>query len=488
MSENSFMRRLASTRRDFLKLGAAAVAGAVASTIARAQAAQAKLSAKLTIDSTAQLTTLPVDFTGLSYESAQLANPLFFSAKNKQLIALFRELSPRGVLRLGGGTSEFTRFSEQTPAGPPPFEIFGPDTSRTDKQGTVTSALALENLRAFLDTTGWSCLYGLNLGQGTKENAAAEAAAAQRILGSRLLALQIGNEPDSFRNRYRPQSYGPDDFIREWNEFHNAIVARVPGVKFAGPDISNKLTFLTAFAAEAVKHPDVILLTGHYYAMGPAGRPEATLDNLLSPEPKLTTLKWRDLPVIENAMRDSHLPFRLSEANSCWNGGQKGVSDVFGSALWCADMMLHFAALGFSGVNLHGGGNGIYSPIVGSPSSGFTRRPEFFGMLFAQRFAGATLLRTSLECESDRITAYAARTQGAMGSADLLAVINKGATPVELHLGNEFDLKRHYHAWNLKAPTLQAQSDIRFAEQKSFPLRQRILAVDPYCAILLSNR
>ena len=127
---------------------------------------------------------------------------------NKQLIELFRGLSPSGNLRLGGGSSEFTTYSDADPVGPPPFEVFGPDTSKTVKHGTVTTALALSNLRAFLDATGWSCLYGLNLGQGAKENAAAEAAAAYRILGPRLLAFQIGNEPDSFRNRYRPAGYG----------------------------------------------------------------------------------------------------------------------------------------------------------------------------------------------------------------------------------------------------------------------------------------
>ena len=80
---------------------------------------------------------------GLSYESAQLANPEFFSAGNKELIALFRGLSPSGNLRLGGGSSEFTTYSDADPSGPPPFEVFGPDTSKTVKHGTVTTALAL---------------------------------------------------------------------------------------------------------------------------------------------------------------------------------------------------------------------------------------------------------------------------------------------------------------------------------------------------------
>lgn len=473
-------------RRRFLQSASGALAGGYLSRLATAQSIGvtkgAVLKASLAFDSTAQRCTVPRNFTGLSYESAQLANPDFFSRENESLVRIFRELSPRGVLRLGGGTSEFTSYSETAPVGPPPFEVFGPDTSKTAKKGTTTSALALRNLREFLDATGWTCLYGLNLGQGTKENAVAEAEAAHRILGSRLMALQIGNEPDSFRKRYRPASYSPEDFIREWVAFHDAIVARVPGAKFAGPDISNKLEFLTAFAEEARKHPDVILLTAHYYAMGPAGRPDATIENLLSADPKSATLKWTAVPVVQDACRTARLPFRVSEMNSCWNGGQPGVSDVFASALWCADVMLHFASLGWSGVNLHGGGNGIYAPIVGSPSAGFTLRPEFFGMQFAQHFAGRVMFKTELDCANDRLTAYAAEAEGAKG-VEQIAVINKSDTPVELTVTGVAPAER-WRSLRLVAPAIDARTGVKLEEGRSVRLGEGTWLVAPYSAML----
>jgi hypothetical protein len=62
----------------------------------------------LTIDSNQKLATMPQDFLGLSYESAQLADPAFFSASNTTLVRAFRDLSPRGVLRLGGNLSDVT--------------------------------------------------------------------------------------------------------------------------------------------------------------------------------------------------------------------------------------------------------------------------------------------------------------------------------------------------------------------------------------------
>src|ERR1700757_3757414 len=50
--------------------------------------------------------TLPANYIGLSYEIEQLSDPSFFSAANTGLIEQFRALSAKGVLRLGGNTSD----------------------------------------------------------------------------------------------------------------------------------------------------------------------------------------------------------------------------------------------------------------------------------------------------------------------------------------------------------------------------------------------
>jgi hypothetical protein len=47
------------------------------------------------------------DFTGLSYESAQLSDPNFFAGDNARLIELMAGLGQHGVLRIGGNTSEY---------------------------------------------------------------------------------------------------------------------------------------------------------------------------------------------------------------------------------------------------------------------------------------------------------------------------------------------------------------------------------------------
>ncbi len=456
-------------RREFLT---GLVAGAATVRYA-GEEVQPQPTAALSIADAASAAEVPLDFIGLSYESAQLANQEFFSASNHTLVGLFRELAPRGNLRLGGGSSEYTTYSDSAPSSPPPFEVFGPDTSKTVKKGTITSALALHNLRAFLDATGWNCLYGLNLGQGTVENAVREAAAAHTILGPRLLALQIGNEPDSFRRRFRPATYEPGDFIVEWNHFHDAIVSAVPDARFAGPDISNKLPYLTAFAENAKTHKDVILLTSHYYAMGPAGNPAATLDNLLSPDPKLTTLKHRDLHLIEEAQKIAGLPYRMSEGNSCWDGGKPGVSDTFASALWCADYLLTCMQRGWVGANMHGGGNGFYTPIAGAPSTGFARRPEFFGIQFAHHFVGARWLSSSLAGADPRVDSFVFERNG----KHELAIINKTEQPAEFGLPAGVSVSPML---GLRGPAIDAKTGVELVNLHG--RRQHIVGAPAYSA------
>src|ERR1035437_2646948 len=50
---------------------------------------------------------VPADYVGLSYETMQLADPSFFAPDNLDPIALFKSLTFRGVLCIGGNSSEF---------------------------------------------------------------------------------------------------------------------------------------------------------------------------------------------------------------------------------------------------------------------------------------------------------------------------------------------------------------------------------------------
>ncbi len=452
-------------------IGMLAVVGASAALPRRLAAADAPL--RLDYGAT-RGATIPGDFVGLSFERAQLTNPGYFSPRNTGLVRLVRELAPKGNLRLGGSSGEHTPYVGDVPPAPG-FVIFGPEHTKTVKEGLSVSTTALHELRGFLDATGWDCLYGLGMAHATPAQVAREAADVQRILGPRLTALQIGNEPDAFRNRYRPATWGPADYVAEWDRFHAAAAAAVPGVRFAGPDISNKLDYLTAFAAAARTYPDIVMLTGHYYAMGPSGSPEATLDQLWVPEAKTATFKAAGFAAVDAARRTSGLPYRMAEGNSCWDGGKAGVSDVHAAALWGAERMLAFAQQGWIGVNWHGGGNGVYSPVVGTPQAGFTRRPLYFGTRFAAELVGATFLDTHAPTDP-MLGFYALRQDG----RDRIVAINKRATAKTVRLPAA--------AWGqamvLSGPSATAR-DATVLHRRPAPAG-RTVTIPPFTAMLLT--
>jgi hypothetical protein len=209
--------------------------------------------------------------------------------------------------------------------------------------------------------------------------------------------------------------------------------------------------------------------------MGPAGAPGITLDKLLSPDPKLE----RDLAIAMAAAHSAGLPYRMSEGNSCWNGGQSGVSDTLASALWVADMMLDFASLGCAGVNLHGGGNGFYTPIAGTLAEGFTRRPEYFGVELIKPFTGATLIRSKLDCANDRVRAYAARKSGSA----MVLIINKSDQPALIRT----TLRRAHRQWLLTGPDIDAKQGVTLTEGSATALHKGMLQVPAYSAILLET-
>ncbi len=90
-------------RRGFLTTAA----GSIAATRLHLQHETAsRVSLKISMEATGPQ--MPADFVGLSYEVQQLTDPAFFAASNLGLIRQFKALAPRGVLRLGGNTSEFS--------------------------------------------------------------------------------------------------------------------------------------------------------------------------------------------------------------------------------------------------------------------------------------------------------------------------------------------------------------------------------------------
>lgn len=350
-------------RKEFLVSCVGAATSVMYARPAFSQNAETIEQATLTVHDSSKGTPIPADFTGLSVETAILPNNAYFNNADQSLQGLIRRLGSGGVLRVGGNSSEYSNWNGMTTGHAQMYNI-GPED--------------IDRLAAVADNVNWKVIYGLNLGTGSPQQAAAEAKAVHTRLGNRLLAFQIGNEPDLFAgNGLRPRTYTVNDYMNEWREFYEAVQRAVPGAPFAGPDIAFR-TFWEMPFATTFPH-DLRFLSLHYYAEGPGSSPKSTIEKMLAPNASLVS-RTADLAAAAAAI---NVPYRMTECNSCYGGGRAGVSDTLAAALWGVDYMFQLAAAGYSGCNFHGGTGGPYSPLVedGRGVMTYNARPLYYGML-----------------------------------------------------------------------------------------------------------
>jgi len=349
----------------------------------RVARARGPASLRIGIDAAAaQGPRIALDFIGLSYESAILADGDYISRDNTSLTGLIRRLGREGVLRIGGNTSEDT--------------VWDPSDQETLPDRIVLTPARIDRLAALVRALGWKLIYGLNLARGTAQTAAAEAAYVARALGPDLLAFQIGNEPDGFGRwrTVRAKSYDAAAYLAEWHAFYQAIRAQVPDARFAGPDVATETGWIGALAG--THPPGLVLLTRHYYADGPAGAPQLSVPKLLHSDQQIVPV----LDALARERRSSGLPFRIVEANSIYNEGQPGVSDTLGAALWGLELMFQLAGAGAAGVNFHAGPHNLrpevdkaYTPIARAGGGRYRPAPLYYAMLmFTQLAPGAIVL------------------------------------------------------------------------------------------------
>lgn len=379
------------------------------------------------------------DFMGLSYESALLAAPDYFSPDNRSLIALLRALGDRGVLRLGGNSSERT--------------VWSTDAASDGAARYAITPEAIDRFARFLDRLGWRAIYGLNLADNIPERAAEEAEYVTNALGPRLLAIQIGNEPDGFGrwSRVRPASYDVRSFLDDWQRFHAAIQARVPEARFAGPDVAAKTAWIAPFADARPAH--LVLLTRHYYAAGPASDPSVTLAKLLHSQAQLAGV----LSELRELSNEYRLPFRIAETNSVYAGGRPGVSDTMGAALWGLELMFQVASAGGSGVNFHAGPDKVYTP-VGEPGPPHRPQPLYYGLLLFARTAAGEIIPSRIEGPAE-ITPFATR---ASDGTVRVCLVNKSSAAMRVRIVSP----RRFAAAaeRLSASSLDARSGLTLAD------------------------
>ena len=396
-------------------------------------------------------------FMGLGYEISSVAIPGLLRADNRSYVRMVRNLSTQGVIRVGGNTSDYAAWSPDGQALSAP-------------KATVINRQSLEDLAGFLRATGWTLIWGLNLGQNREEEAVREARAVADAVGTPSVTFEIGNEPDLFAPAHRAHGYDFEQWWTQYGSYAARIAKAVPGAAFAGPDAAARTDWVAEFARRAPAN--VKLLTHHYYREGPPASPASTIDTLLQPDPKLA----RMLAELRTASQAGDRPFRICETNSCFGGGKPGVSDAFASALWALEYLFTLAEAGAQGLNMETGVNQLgfvssYSPIVataGVPAgarnasgeaTGYIARPIYYGMLAFRHAGGGRLLPLRYDAGAAQMTAHAVL---AADRRVTLVLINKEpARDLEIRVAppREYGLAR---VFPLSAPSVESKAGVRF--------------------------
>jgi hypothetical protein len=346
------------------------------------------------VDVSKSLGRIPTDFMGLGYEISSVAVPGLLSAKNNDYVQLLLGLGieGQGIIRVGGNTSDFSRYDAHgTPVSAP--------------KATVVSEANLRDLRGFLDAIKWKLIWGLNLGDDRLDNAVEEARAVANIMGDKLLALEIGNEPDLFpRSGHRGADYGYPAWLADFRRYKAAIRAVLPHAPFAGPDLAGATDWMEQFARD--EH-DIALLTAHHYITGQAN-PAATIETLLANNTKYDPVLAR----FQAAAQAAGKPWRMCETASFSGGGKEGVSDTFAAALWALDYLFVLAEHGCAGVNMETGVNHLgwishYTPISDDLKGHYGKAPEYYGLYAFAFMAAGELVAVDCQAGGVNLTAHA---------------------------------------------------------------------------------
>jgi hypothetical protein len=299
----------------------------VAAGTAAATAAIAPAASTITVGSGSGAT-LADDFLGFSFEADILSQ----TAPSSGNLYQYMKTLGKGVVRFGGNFVDTTYWTSKGEARP------SWATATVDPND-------LKRLKTLLDNSGWKVILGVNLKQRDPARAADEAKWAKQILGSALVAIEIGNEPN-----YYPD-YGMDKYFKDFEAYRKAINAAVSGVALAGPSpgrVPAADDWLTEFANRGV---EVGRFIGHYYPACAKSNPKPTIASLLSTGYRDGEKHRADL--IASGAKKLGVPGLLGEGNSVSCEGMDGVSDTFASALWGVDAQLLYAQQGLKGFYMH---------------------------------------------------------------------------------------------------------------------------------------
>jgi hypothetical protein len=256
------------------------------------------------------------------------------------------------------------------------------------------------DVRALLTALRAKALLGVNLKSDSERIASAEVADFNRYVGPSLIdAFELGNEPEfyplAFEKRGARGPYTIADYGGQFSRFASAL----GGIPLAGPD-SGAPHWLVKLGTMLGGLPSRLkLVTVHAYPMKHCSRlahlsvseffARASIQGLADSVHKMVTAA---------AARGKQL--RVDEINGVSCGGEAGLSNSFGEALWALNMLPALWQAGVQGVNFQtvdGNLNQMFTVKHSSSGWSVSVEPVYYGLLtFADVApAGSDLLRIS---------------------------------------------------------------------------------------------
>jgi hypothetical protein len=367
---------------------------------------------------------IPHEFFGYSFEKPIMMIKGGYDAANTGLVALYKLLGG-GVLR--PGANEWCAW-----------EGGGPGHHYTLDGQSYVSEVDITQLKGFLDATGWKVLYECPWFKNNGGNVFECEAVASIIGQDKVTYFQFGNEPD-LSGGYGKEAHD------SWLGWATNIRNTVPWASFCGncncepppidPPAFSNWSHTAPFVRDMSSHivggrPLLNMVTKHWYAgfieLGSGNQ----IDTMLSHNQDQVTILSEIAQIaadpggpdiatnaaaayvlnggyglgLDQAPAPGKfpgIPWRIEETNSLAGGGEAGVSNTFGAALWSVNYCFMLAAMGADGLNFHLGDTANYDAYHisifsqgGTPATGalYEVCPPFYGHLaFTQCLPGKLL-------------------------------------------------------------------------------------------------
>jgi hypothetical protein len=306
---------------------------------------------------------------------------------------MLRNLSPGApvLLRLGGNSGDDSWW---------PF----PGVKRLPYLYTLTPRWGAD-VQALLTALGGKAIIGVNLEERPKMDskiASAEVADFDRYVGASLIdAFELGNEPE-FYPLFEVTGRGRRiDTIAEYGKEFSKIASALDRAPLAGPSSGSPHWLAKLGTVLSDMSSPLKLVTVHAYPMKNCSRlADLSVSRFFTPA-SIHGLADSIHGMVRAAAAHGN-PLRVDEINGVSCGGQAGVSNSFGEALWALNVLPALWQAGVQGVNFQtvDGNDNLNQMITAKHSaSGWSVsvEPEYYGLLtFADAApAGSQLLRIS---------------------------------------------------------------------------------------------